>query len=223
MISTHTIHYLTTSRETSEPAIELSNLPNDITHEELVELCSRLSTSEIIIHRAADVVVEDSSAVVLEETQNITEHSTHNEVVTHSITEQSIEEAVAAHPHHQSIVEEMDYEYEEVLEDSYTSATIILETPKEASIAEFSLDKTVLNGYQVSAALKHFGDVGITIKLPNNNKKNDDDDVKVAITVESASAAVKKVLEEMTLTPKSISIKTNMMANIGFLTKEQVS
>ena len=173
-----------------------------------MELCSRLSTSKIIVHRAEVVLEDDGAAVVVahEEDHRITTPS-HSEV-THSITEQSIDEA------YHSIDEEMEYEYEEVLEDSYTSATIILETPKEASIAELSLNKTELNGYQVSAALKHHGDVGITIKLPKND---------VHVTVENVSEAVKRALDEVTLVPKSISIKTNLMATIGFLNKEQVS
>jgi len=204
-----------------------------------MELCSRLSTSDIIVHRADVVLKDDDAAVVVaheedhsitghtppshnEVTHSITEHTpSHNEVthsitehtpshneVTHSITEQSIDEA------YHSIDEEIEYEYEEVLEDSYTSATIILETPKEASIAELSLNKTELNGYQVSAALKHYGDLGITIKLPKND---------VHITVENVSEAVKRALDEVTLVPKGISIKTNLMATIGFLNKEQVS
>lgn len=208
--TTTTTTTITISRETCEPAIELSNLPNDVTHEDLMELCSRLSTSEIIIHRA-DVDLEDDDAAVMvahEEDHSITEHTPSHNEVTHSITEQSIDGA------YHSIDEEMEYEYEEVLEDSYTRATIILETPKEASIAEMSLNKTELNGYQVSAALEHFGDLGITIKLPKNN---------VHVTVESVSEAVKRALEEVTLAPKSISIKTNLMATIGFLNKEQVS
>ena len=190
-----------------------------------MELCSRLSTSDIIVHKADVVLEDDHGAVVVahEEDHSITEHTpSHNEVthsitkhttpshneVTHSITEQSIDEA------YHSIDEEIEYEYEEVLEDSYTSATIILETPKEASIAELSLNKTELNGYQVSAALKHYGDLGITIKLPKND---------VHITVENVSEAVKRALDEVTLVPKGISIKTNVMATIGFLNKEQVS
>jgi hypothetical protein len=190
-----------------------------------MELCSRLSTSDIIVHRADVVLKDDDAAVVVahEEDHSITEHTppSHNEVthsitehtpshneVTHSITDQSIDEA------YHSIDEEMEYEYEEVLEDSYTSATMILETPKEASIAELSLNKTELNGYQVSAALKHYGDLGITIKLPKND---------VHITVENVSEAVKRALDEVTLVPKGISIKTNLMATLGFLNKEQVS
>jgi hypothetical protein len=190
-----------------------------------MELCSRLSTSDIIVHKADVVLEDDHGAVVVahEEDHSITEHTpSHNEVthsitkhttpshneVTHSITEQSIDEA------YHSIDEEMEYEYEELLEDSYTSATIILETPKEASIAELSLNKTELNGYQVSAALKHYGDLGITIKLPKND---------VHITVENVSEAVKRALDEVTLVPKGICIKTNLMATIGFLNKEQVS
>ena len=204
-----------------------------------MELCSRLSTSDIIVHRADVVLKDDDAAVVVahEEDHSITEHTppshnevthsitehtpSHNEVthsitehtpshneVTHSITEQSIDEA------YHSIDDEMEYEYEEVLEDSYTSATIILETPKEASIAELSLNKNELNGYQVSAALKHYGDLGITIKLPKND---------VHITVENVSEAVKRALDEVTLVPKGISIKSNLMATIGFLNKEQVS